>query len=101
MPEEKKEKRTYTVNTVDGKTQTIQADDMVINHRENRVSFVGANESEGEWVFFVTGVASIHKRSEAEAGQTESGHEQVESEPSEPEKQKTEGTVQVVGRILG
>jgi len=97
---EKKNKHTYTIYMIDGKTQTVLADEMVLNHHENRVSFVGMDESEGEWVFFISGIASIHKQSQRES-KPEQPESEIESEQTKPKKPKTEGQVRVTGRILG
>jgi hypothetical protein len=52
----------YTVHTIGGEKITIEAEEISIKPEDNRVYFLGVDETEyGEWVFFLNGVAAIHK----------------------------------------
>ncbi len=62
MPEQKeRQNQEYAVYLLGGKVILIYAHRIVINHGENRIYFITAdNQSVDDWVIFISGVAAIH-----------------------------------------
>lgn len=65
MPGESEKKTTFFVHTIGGEALTIKASKFRINEKENRVYFEDVDEDkEGQWTFFLSGIAAIRKRPE-------------------------------------